>query len=209
MRSLVQAASILAGATLAVQAVVLGASLFQRRRRCRASEDPDSLQTPRTQHGGAWPGGGPPAAGPPPEGPALNPEGLVAVPAAGQPASSVVPYRPPLSAGRPRGGAGPGRPSPGPLSLQAPGADAAGAGAAGSRGPGNAARLSGNGSALPAPLRQGSGVSPNPMNGSSQIGAAGPPPGGGRRSSAAGTSPESSGQGMLAATPFAQHLLDT
>ena len=204
MRALIQAASILAGATLAVQAVVLGASLFQRRRRRRAPADPDPVKPSRTQRGGAWPGGAPLPAGLSPEGAALNPEALAAAPTTGEPASSVVPYRPPLAAGRVRRGAGPGDASPGPSSLQAFGADAEGTGVAGMRGPGNPARLSGNGSTLP-PALQWSTAAPNPVNGAGTSGAGGSPPGGGRPS-AAGTPPDGSGQGMLAALPHACEL---
>lgn len=197
VRSLIQAASILAGATLAVQAIVLGASLFQRRRGRRAPADPNPLRPSRAQRGGAWPGGAPLPARLPPEGLALNPEGFAAAPTTGEPASSVVPYRPPLAAGRVRRGAGPGEPSPGPLSLQASGADGAGAGVAGLPGPGDAARPSSSGSAFSPPVQR-YGDAANQGNGTGKSGAGGFPPGNGR-SPAADIPSETSGQGALAA----------
>ena len=198
VRSLIQAASILAGATLAVQAVVLGASLFQRRRPRRAPADPDPTRPSRAQRGGAWPGGAPLPAGLAPGGPALNPEGFAAAPTTGEPASSVVPYRPPLAAGRARRGAGPGEePSPGPLSLQTPGADGAGAGVAGLRGAGDAPGPSGNGRAFSLPGQRYGGAG-NPGNGTGSSGAGGSPPGIGR-APAAGMPSESRGPGVLAA----------
>ncbi len=88
---MVRAAGVLAGATLAVQAVVLGASLFQRRRRPEPAGGARGGARAELAPGDA--GGDPPAAngsgwGRP--GPALT----------GAPASSVVPYRAAPAAGR-------------------------------------------------------------------------------------------------------------
>jgi len=111
----VRAAGVLAGATLAVQAVVLGASLFQRRRRPEPAGGPRGGARAEPAPGEA--GGAPPAANGSGWGrpsPALT----------GAPASSVVPYRAAPAAAR-------GLPGPSPSPPASSAASSASAGAAG------------------------------------------------------------------------------